>query len=81
MRTDGGTAPPGQTDETAQDWARRLDRRSFLLGSAASLGALGLAGCATTDGLLLAEAAKIYGPMPDEKFPIPAVDVSKVNPK
>jgi lipoprotein-anchoring transpeptidase ErfK/SrfK len=31
--------------------------------------------------LILAEAAKIYGPMPDEKFPIPAVDISKVDPK
>ena len=29
----------------------------------------------------LAEAAKVYGPVPDEKFPIPAVDVSKVDPK
>ena len=36
---------------------------------------------ATTDGLILAEAAKTYGPMPDEKFPIPAVDISKVDPK
>ena len=29
----------------------------------------------------MAEAAKTYGPMPNEKFPIPAVDISKVNPK
>ncbi len=29
----------------------------------------------------LAEAEKVYGPVPDEKFPIPAVDVSKVDPK
>lgn len=57
-----------------------LDRRSFLLGSAVSLGALGLAGCAT-GGISLAEAEKIYGAMPDEKFPIPAADVSKVDPK
>ena len=58
-----------------------LDRRSFLFGSAVGLGALGLAGCASSDGLLRAEAAKIYGPAPDEKFPIPAVDVSKIDPK
>ena len=58
-----------------------LNRRSFLVGSAASLGALGLAGCATSDGMSFAEAAKVYGPVPDEKFPIPAVDVSKVDPK
>jgi lipoprotein-anchoring transpeptidase ErfK/SrfK len=62
-------------------WADRLDRRSFLLGSVAGFGALGLAGCATTDAAFLAEAAKAYGPLPDERFPIPAVDISKVDPK
>ncbi|MFC6027526.1 L,D-transpeptidase [Methylobacterium mesophilicum] len=58
-----------------------LSRRSFLAGSAVGLGALGLGGCATSDGLILAEAAKIYGPMPDERFPIPAADILKVDPK
>jgi lipoprotein-anchoring transpeptidase ErfK/SrfK len=58
----------------------RLDRRSFLLGSAAGLGAFGLAGC-VSDGMSLAEAARLYGPLPNEKFPIPAVDVSKIDPK
>jgi len=59
-----------------------LDRRSFLFGSAASFGALGLAGCVTSqDEALRAEAAKLYGPVPTEKFPIPAVDVSKIHPK
>ncbi|MGU3543886.1 L,D-transpeptidase [Methylobacterium sp. A52T] len=58
-----------------------LSRRSFLAGSALGIGALSLGGCGTTDTLLMAEAAKTYGPMPNEKFPIPAVDVSKVNPK
>ena len=58
-----------------------LNRRSFLFGSAAmGLAALGLAGCAS-DYISLAEAEKVYGPVPNEKFPIPAVDVSKVNPK
>jgi lipoprotein-anchoring transpeptidase ErfK/SrfK len=59
----------------------RLDRRSFVLGSVASLGALGLAGCNTTDGISSAEAARMYAAVPEEKFPIPAVDVAKVNPK
>jgi lipoprotein-anchoring transpeptidase ErfK/SrfK len=59
----------------------RLSRRSFLAGSAAGLGALGLGGCATLEGLSLAEAEKIYGPLPNEKFPVPAVDVSKLDPK
>jgi lipoprotein-anchoring transpeptidase ErfK/SrfK len=59
---------------------RLLDRRAFLFGSAAGLVALGLTGCAT-DGISLAEAQKMYGPLPDEKFPVPAVDVSKIDPK
>ena len=57
-----------------------LSRRSFLVGSVVGLSALGLTGCAS-DGMSLAEAAKVYGPVPDKKFPIPAVDVSKVDPK
>ncbi|MCA3596405.1 MAG: L,D-transpeptidase [Methylobacterium sp.] len=61
---------------------RGLDRRSFLLGAAASAGALGLAGCVTNDGgMSLAEAEKHYGAMPDKKFPIAAVDISQVDPK
>src|SRR5271154_3966793 len=55
-----------------------LNRRSFLFASAASLGALGLSGCAMDN---LADAEKMYGPVADEKFPIPAVDISKVDPK
>lgn len=58
-----------------------LDRRSFLLGSTAGLGALGLGGCATSDGIDNAVMAKLYGPLPDEKFPVPAVDISKIDPK
>ena len=58
-----------------------LSRRSLLVGSAAGFGALALAGCATSDAAFLAEAAKAYGPMPDEKFPIPAVDIGKLDPK
>jgi lipoprotein-anchoring transpeptidase ErfK/SrfK len=60
----------------------RLDRRTFLLGSAAGLGALSLAGCATQDGIMsLAEAERHYGPVADKKFPIPASDISQVDPK
>jgi lipoprotein-anchoring transpeptidase ErfK/SrfK len=59
----------------------RLDRRSFLFGSAAGLGALGLAGCATSDRMIPAEVARLYGPAPAEKFPIPAVDLRNVDPK
>ena len=58
-----------------------VNRRSFLLGAAASVSALGLAGCVTNDGLSLAEAEKLYGAVPDKKFPIPATDISQVDPK
>lgn len=52
-------------------------RRSFLLGSAAALAAL--AGCATPGGFGRAPAG-VYGALPDEPFPIPAVDISGVDP-
>jgi lipoprotein-anchoring transpeptidase ErfK/SrfK len=83
MIMDGGIANTGEMDEAASLGLQsgRLDRRSFLLGSAAGLGALGLAGCATTDGMSRMEASMLYGPVPDPKFPIPAVDVSKIDPK
>ena len=82
MIIDGGIAGAGERDEAALLGFRSgpLNRRSFLLGSAAGLGALGLAGCAS-DGMSFAEAQKLYAMAPDEKFPIPAVDVSKIDPK
>ena len=82
MNMDRGIVDAGARDEAALPGIRSglLNRRSFLLGSAVGLGALGLAGCAT-DFMSRADAEKLYGPMPDEKFPIPAVDVDKLNPK
>jgi lipoprotein-anchoring transpeptidase ErfK/SrfK len=56
----------------------RLNRRSFLLGSA-GLGVFGLAGCVNPDFISLAEAEKMYPAVPDKKFPIPAVDVAQVS--
>jgi lipoprotein-anchoring transpeptidase ErfK/SrfK len=83
MIMDGGIADTGEMDEAARLGlgSGLLNRRSFLIGSAVSLGALGLAGCATSGGMSRAEAARLYGPMPDEKFPIPAVDLGKLDPK
>ena len=83
MMMNRGTAAAAATDGVASPLLRsgRLDRRSFLFGSAIGLGTLGLAGCATTDGLSLAEATKVYGPVPDKRFPIPAVDISKMEAK
>ncbi|SEF83934.1 L,D-transpeptidase [Bosea lathyri] len=83
MIIDGRNADARQVDETNLLGRRAglLNRRSFLAGSAVGLGALGLGGCATSDGMSLAEAAKLYGPVPEEKFPIPAADISKVDPK
>lgn len=60
-------------------------RRNFLAGGA-SLAALTLAGCATqrmqstvtpqfSDYYLA-----MYGPLPDEKFPVPAIDLTKLDP-
>ena len=65
--------------EPADARSRFLDRRSFLAGSAASLAALSLGGCAS-DGVS-AEMLALYGAVPDKKFPIPAVDLGKVDPK
>lgn len=82
MGVENGIADAGERNGRASRMleATRLSRRSFLSGSAAGLGALGLAGCMTTDPSRI-EAEKIYGPRPNEKFPIPAVDISKMDPK
>lgn len=82
MIIDDGIAATGPRNEDALRRGRSgcLSRRSFLLGSAVGISGLSLAGC-VSDGMSLAEAAKIYGPQPNEKFPIPAVDVSKIDPK
>src|SRR5829696_4396282 len=83
MMVNAGNAGAGSRDRAAVLGPRSglLDRRSFLFGSAFSVGALSLAGCVTQDGMSVAEASKLYGPLPDEKFPIPAVDIAKVDPK
>jgi lipoprotein-anchoring transpeptidase ErfK/SrfK len=67
------------TDETFR--LALFNRRSLLLGSAAGIGALALGGCVAGDGAPDAEVQALYGPVPDKKFPIPAVDISKVDPK
>jgi lipoprotein-anchoring transpeptidase ErfK/SrfK len=58
-----------------------LNRRTFLLGSVGAMGAL--AGCTTigTRRVNDAEAARMYGAVPSEQFPVPAVDVAEVDPK
>ena len=78
MIVDDETAYDGETSNGARTGG--FSRRSFLLG-AAGLGALTLAGCATSGGMSQAEAARIYGPLPDERFPVPAVNLKKLNPK
>ncbi len=63
----------------------RLSRRSFLIG-ATSLGALGLAGCATTPTELgtdgpSADALRMYAALPNERFPIPAMRIDRLDPR
>ena len=70
---DGSVARPAQAIPS---------RRFFLLGSAIGLGTFGLTGCMTSgDMVAIAEAKKNYGPVADKKFDIPAVDITKVDPK
>jgi lipoprotein-anchoring transpeptidase ErfK/SrfK len=74
--TDGGFI-----DETGADAKpAQMDRRSFLLGGAAALATLGLAACSPA-GMSMADAERVYGPVPSERFPIPAVNLNKVDPK
>ena len=58
----------------------RFSRRTFLFGSAAGLGTLALGGCS---GAVMsrAEAEKVYAAVPEERFPIPAVNLNKVDAK
>jgi lipoprotein-anchoring transpeptidase ErfK/SrfK len=77
MITDNKIADVGEMDEAAAPGL--LNRRSFLFGATAGLGALALAGCTSSGGL--GDAVRIYGAVPDEKFPIPAVNINKINPK
>lgn len=64
----------------AFDQCGGMNRRSFLVGSAAVISAIGLAGC-TSGGMSRAEAERVYGALPDERFPVPAVNINKVDPK
>jgi lipoprotein-anchoring transpeptidase ErfK/SrfK len=80
MRNELTNAGESREEALLRLHSKRLDRRSFLFGSAAGLGALSLAGC-ISDGAVPADVARMYGPVPTEKFPIPAADVSKVDPK
>jgi lipoprotein-anchoring transpeptidase ErfK/SrfK len=78
-----GMADAGGADDIVRSGPRsgQLSRRSFVMGSAVGFGALGLAGCVTSESMSRADAVMLYGALPEEKFPIPAVDVSKVDPK
>ncbi len=59
-------------------------RRSFLAGGA-SLAALSLAGCASERMRISAPQFSdyyltMYGPLPNEQFPVPAIDLTKLDP-
>ncbi|MHA1559051.1 MAG: L,D-transpeptidase [Alphaproteobacteria bacterium] len=68
-----------QRTETAELLAPHISRRSLLLGSLAGLGVVGLGGCATMG--LGADYPDIYRALPDERFPIPAADLSQIDPQ
>jgi lipoprotein-anchoring transpeptidase ErfK/SrfK len=60
-------------------------RRGFLAG-AASLAAMSLAGCATQRMRIETPQFSqyyldMYGPLPDERFPVPAIDLTKLKPE
>lgn len=63
-------------------------RRGFLLGTG-GLAATALAGCTTTPRNVAVDAppkadpfyAEIYGPKPDEQFPLPAIPYEKIDPR
>ena len=64
-------------------------RRGFLAG-AASLAALSLAGCATSRSVPFLEEEQprfsdsylqMYGPLPNERFPVPAIDLRQLKPE
>lgn len=61
-----------------------LSRRHFIAGAAAAatLGIPKVSFAATREDRIaeLHKYAKLYGPMPNEKFPIPAVDLNKIDP-
>ena len=64
----------------------KISRRPFILGGL-SLGGLTLTGCATAQrsgnakSISNPQLAAMYGPRPDERFPIPAADISQVPPQ
>src|SRR5437870_4464981 len=61
-------------------------RRTFLVGGS-SLAALTLAGCATSQRFERIDQPQfsdyylqMYGPLPNERFPVPAIDLTKLDP-
>ena len=79
-----GRFDAGAMDEGALPGLRSklLNRRSFLIGSAVGLGALGLAGCASSDDLLRAEAAKLrQGPRLDRAQLLARLDAARKDPR
>ena len=80
MSLDHDHADTGATGAVASP-GRRLDRRALVFGSAVALGTMALAGCVESEDPRLAGARILYGPKPDKRFPIPAVDVARMDPK
>lgn len=67
-----------RTGRAAGFAAPAISRRSFLIGTGA-IGALALSGCATTGFGARPAPRSVYDALPNERFPIPAADLSKVD--
>ncbi len=81
MIMDGEIADAGERDEAALGFGRGVSTAGRFCSAPPSVSARWASRLRDADDMSLAEAEKLYGPVPDEKFPIPAVDVSKIDPK
>lgn len=82
-----GRPPAVDTGGSAGIAAPGISRRDFIRGvaiGAGAIGVFGLAGCATPGGLFGDVGARpaprsVYDALPNERFPIPAADISQID--
>ncbi len=80
MMKDGGNADAGEN--APHSGAGRVSQPAVVSGRLGRRSRRARAGwLCDSDDVFLAEAAKLYGPMPEREVPDPCVDISKVDPK